>query len=341
MASNGQTLKIGLVGLGWFGIKWARLIAQTHGVELTAICSRSAERGDEVASQFGAPTVYQDYQKLVERDDLDAVCVITEVNRHAEVTLAALACDKHVYVEKPLSPNLADHDRIIELAQQKKRTVLVGYNNRYTPMLVQLKARIDRGELGQLVALASRRNCCPSILDLPRYQGDNVPPLIIEPGIHTSDLFIWLTGSKPRHVYAHSRNVSGRSVADTWMAMVVMTDGTCGTMEQVWHLPENAPMVMDRRIEIIGTKATAEIADQRGDHYVWGEKVEHLNPSASVDMYGHYVWPGIGEQFADFADSIHTGRSPHGASPHDSRAAVELALAMVQSAQTGEVVCLG
>ncbi|MBH04829.1 MAG: hypothetical protein CMJ20_00760 [Phycisphaeraceae bacterium] len=340
MASDQQILKIGLVGLGWFGTKWARLIAQTTGVELTAICSRSAERGHEIANQYDKPTVYQDYHQLVERDDLDAVCVLTEVNRHAEVTMAALACDKHVYVEKPLSTNLSDHDDIIQLAQQRARTVLVGYNNRYTPMLVELKARINRGELGQIVSIASRRNCCQSILSLPRYQGAEVPPLIIEPGIHTSDLFIWLTGSRPQRIYAHKRSISGRSVADTWMALVVMGDGTCGTMEQVWHVPQNAPMVMDRRIEVIGTKATAEIADQRGDHYVWGETIEHLNPIASVDMYGRFVWPGFSEQFSDFIDSIRNHRTPHGASPGDSRAAVELALGIVQSAQTGEVVCL-
>ena len=340
MASDGQILKIGLVGLGWFGEQWARLISQTDGVELTAVCSRSRERCNEIARRHGVPSVYQDYHKLVEREDLAAVCVITEVNRHAEVTLAALECEKHVYVEKPLSANLADHDRIIALAGAKERFVLVGYNNRYTPMLVDLKARIDRGDLGKLVVLASRRNCCQSILNLTRYQGPDVPPLIVEPGIHTSDLFIWLSGSSPQRVYAHARNIAGRPFADTWMAMVVMADGTCGTMEQVWHLPEKAPMVMDHRLEVIGTQATAEIADQRSDHYVWGEQVQHLNPSAPVDMYGRCVWPGIGEQFADFVSSVRNGRPPHCASPRDSRAAVELALAIVQSAETGAEVCL-
>ena len=340
MAGGGQALRIGLVGLGWFGQKWARLIAETEGVELAAICSRSGERGDEIARRHGVAAVHRDYRELVERDDLAAVCVITEVNRHAEVVQAALECDKHVYVEKPLSANLADHDSITALAERKKRVVLVGYNNRYTPLLVDLKARIDRGELGQLVAIASRRNCCQSILELPRYQGVDVPPLIVEPGIHTSDLLLWLTGSRPERVYAHKRNIAGRAMADTWMAMVVMADGACGTMEQVWHVPENAPMVMDRRLEVIGTKATVEIADQRGDYVLWGEKVQHLHPYAPVDMYGRYIWPGFREQFADFIHAIRTGRPPHGASPADSRAAVEMALAIVKSAETGEVVRL-
>lgn len=340
MESDGQALRIGLVGLGWFGEKWARLIAETDGVELAAVCSRNGDRGSEIAQRHGVEAVYQDYRELVARDDLAAVCVITEVNRHAEAVQAALECDKHVYVEKPLSASLADHDRIIALAQKKGRSVLVGYNNRYTPLLVDLKGRIDRGELGPLVAIASRRNCCQSILELPRYQGADVPPLIVEPGIHTSDLLLWLTGSKPERVYAHKRNVAGRAMADTWMAMVVMADGTCGTMEQVWHVPDKAPMVMDRRLEVIGSKATVEIADQRGDYVLWGEKVEHLHPYAPVDMYGRQVWPGFREQFTDFVDAIRNGRPPHGASPRDSREAVELALAVVQSAETGEAVNL-
>ena len=90
MRADDGALRIGLVGLGWFGEKWARLIHRTEGVELAAVCSRNAERGGQIASRLGAPDVYQDYRELVTKDDLDAVCVITEVNRHAEVTLAAL-----------------------------------------------------------------------------------------------------------------------------------------------------------------------------------------------------------------------------------------------------------
>ena len=309
-------------------------------MELAAVCSRNAERGREIAERDGVAEVYQDYRKLVAREDLDAVCVVTEVNRHAEVTQAALEGGKHVYVEKPLSASLADHDRIGALAAEKGRVVLVGYNNRYTPVLVNLKDRIERGQLGQLVSIAARRNCRRSVLSLPRYQGDGIPPLIIEPGIHTSDLFIWLTGSRPERVYAQKRNVGGGALADTWMALVTMADGTCGTIEQVWQVPENAPMVMDRRVEVIGTEATAEVADQGGDYVLWGEKVEHLHPYSILDMYGRWVWPGFQDQWADFVGAIREGRTPHGASVQDSRAAVELALAMVESATTGEVVCL-
>ena len=61
MASEKQTVKIGLVGLGWFGAQWARLIAQTDGIELTAVCSRTAERGREIADQYDGPVRPRSY----------------------------------------------------------------------------------------------------------------------------------------------------------------------------------------------------------------------------------------------------------------------------------------
>ena len=82
--------KIGVIGLGRFGVQHARVLAQLPHVELTAVCSRSAERAGNVASTYNVPRHYTDYRDLVRDPDVEAIDIVTEVDRHTEIALAAL-----------------------------------------------------------------------------------------------------------------------------------------------------------------------------------------------------------------------------------------------------------
>ena len=337
MKQSDKKLKIGLIGLGKFGEKYARIISESPIMELTAICSRSAERSEEIAALCHPGYVLTDYLELIRIKEIEAVCIVTEANRHAEITLESLAEGKHVFVEKPLSAAVEDHKKVIEMSEKRNLTVLVGYLCRYLPNFVELKNLIDDNAFGRIAAIASRRNAKSSYLNLPRFKG-NVPPLIIEPGIHTSDLFLWLTGSDVQSVYAEKRSLLGHSIADTWMAIVKMKNGVIGTMEQVFLLPEGAPTGMDHRLEIIGTKMTADFLDNGSDYNLWGqESVNYVSPYKPQDIYGKLLFC-IKDELNDFVDSIVKGRKPSGAGPRDCRAAVQLASAAVQSADSGQVI---
>ncbi|NSW89097.1 MAG: Gfo/Idh/MocA family oxidoreductase [Firmicutes bacterium] len=332
-------VKIGLIGLGNFGEKYANIIHYSPRMELSAICSRNEARLQEIAGKYGVKNTYQDYRELVQLPDIDAVCIITEAIRHADITLEALKNGKHVFVEKPLSANLEDHDKVIRLAGEKGLIVLVGYINRYIPNFVKIKSMVESGEIGKIVSIASRRNGRPPNLSLPRYQG-NIPELIIEPGIHTTDLFLWITGSKVTRVFAESRNLLGLPFADTWMVILKMENGVIGTMEQVFHIPEGAPVVMDHRLEVIGTDGTIQFTDPGSDYSFWGSgKTTYFSPYSAENLYGKLIFP-IRDEIEDFASAIQEGRKPSGAGPQDCRAAVEVARAVVESAKSGQVIIL-
>ena len=332
-----RRVKIGLVGLGQFGAKYARIISESPIMELVAVCSRNGERAQELAALYHADYAFTDYSQLLGVEEIEAVCIVTEVNRHAEISVNALSAGKHVFVEKPLSADVKDHDRVIALSREKDLTVLVGYINRYLPNFVELKRLIDEDKFGQIAAIASRRNVKSSYLNLPRFEG-NVPPVIIEPGIHTSDLFLWLTGSPVESVYAEKRNLLGRSIADTWLVIVKMNNGVIGTMEQVFLLPEGAPIGMDHRLEIIGTKKTADFIDTGSDYQIWdADSVHNLAPVKPQEIYGTLSFC-VEIELNDFVHSIRSGKKPSGAGPGDCRAAVQLASAAVRSAERGQVV---
>ena len=71
--------KIGVIGLGRFGVQHARVLAQLPQVELTAVCSRSAERAASVATTYNVPGHYTDYRDLIRDPDVDAIDIVTEV----------------------------------------------------------------------------------------------------------------------------------------------------------------------------------------------------------------------------------------------------------------------
>jgi len=105
--------KIGVVGLGTFGAKHARVLAQLPQVELVGVCSRSADRAKEVAAACDARRWCTDSHDLIQDPDIDAVDIVTEVARHAEVALPALQHGKHVFCEVLVTMSMEEMDRII------------------------------------------------------------------------------------------------------------------------------------------------------------------------------------------------------------------------------------
>ena len=86
----------------------------------------------------------------LERSDIDAVTICVPSGLHAQVAIDALRAGKHVLVEKPIALNLADADRMIQVAREEKLTLGVVLQNRYNTPVQQVRQAIDRGQLGSL-----------------------------------------------------------------------------------------------------------------------------------------------------------------------------------------------
>lgn len=197
--------RIGVIGLGRFGVQHARVLAQLPHVDLTAVCSRSAERAASVASTHDVPKHYTDYRDLIRDPDVEAIDIVTEVDRHTEIALAALGQHKHVFSEILLTDSLDENDRLIEVAEESGAVFMVGFLERFDVRRANVKQKIDAGELGELVSIYGRRNIWRGILDAPRFKPY---PLVIQPGIHTIDQLLWMAGEEVREVYARTRSMA-------------------------------------------------------------------------------------------------------------------------------------
>ncbi|MBM3521248.1 MAG: Gfo/Idh/MocA family oxidoreductase, partial [Alphaproteobacteria bacterium] len=126
-------LRIGVIGLGWFGEIHCETIVGIPNLELAALCTRRPDRLAEQAKKFGIAKTYRDYRDMLADRDIDAVSIVTMWDQHTEPAIAALEAGKHVFLEKPMASTVADCEKIIAAARKAKGILQVGHICRFNP----------------------------------------------------------------------------------------------------------------------------------------------------------------------------------------------------------------
>lgn len=334
-----KPVRLGVVGLGNFGQVHLETLSRMPEFELVGVCSRSAERAAEMAQKYGVRHWYTDPQELANDPDIEAVDVVSEVARHADMMQLMLAAGKHVLVEKPLSARLDETEAVLRLAEEQKRIVMVGYIERYDPRRAMIRQRVASGELGEIVSVYGRRNVGQQYLSWPRFQRW---PLIIEPGIHTVDMLLWLAGSPVRRVYALGRSHNEWQLIDTWWASLEFASGAIGVIEQIWHIPAGtaAEWDQDNFLEVIGTKGTAQMRDPTDAFWVWTNGATRSPDFYLLPEVAGRITGALHNELSYFARCVASGEPPALGTPDEIRHTIRVALAIVESAQQGRPIDL-
>lgn len=150
LMTNLTSLRAGVIGTGFIGPVHIEALRRL-GVPVTAVCG--SERARDVAARWGIPQVYtnHDYRGLIASRDVDVVHITSPNRHHHAQTLAALAAGKHVVCEKPLAMNVRESAELVEAAQRSGRVLAVNYNVRFYPAVLQLRAMVARGDLGEVI----------------------------------------------------------------------------------------------------------------------------------------------------------------------------------------------
>src|SRR5919109_4503945 len=143
-------LRLGVVGLGYWGPNLARNFNALSGCELRWCCDADPEARERWASAFPNARFSEDLDELLSDRELDAIVIATGVPSHAPLALRVLAAGKHCFVEKPLAQSSEDAAGVVEAAQDAGRVLMVGHLLEYHPGVRKLKELLDGGELGTL-----------------------------------------------------------------------------------------------------------------------------------------------------------------------------------------------
>jgi len=151
-------LRVALVGCGAVA-EWHAdngYAALTDSVELAAVCDRRNDRAAAIAAPFGA-RVYKDFDDVLRDGRVEAVDLCVPHPIHASLALKALEAGKHVLVEKPIATNVADAERMVELADRRNLTLCISENYPFLEPFQRARQLIQDGEIGKLVTLRSHR----------------------------------------------------------------------------------------------------------------------------------------------------------------------------------------
>ncbi|MGB7800119.1 Gfo/Idh/MocA family protein [Buttiauxella sp.] len=177
-------LRVGVVGLGGIAQKaWLPVLATSNDWTLQGAFSPTRAKAQMVCDAYRIPYVSSIAELAAQ---CDAVFVHSATSSHYAVVSELLQAGVNVCVDKPLAENLADAERLVELAQQKKRTLMVGFNRRFSPLYRDLKTKMVEGGAS---------------LRMDKHRADSVGPndlrfTLLDDYLHVVDTALWLGGSE-------------------------------------------------------------------------------------------------------------------------------------------------
>jgi len=152
IAGANERLRIGLIGTGGRGTYLGGILARRQEVEITACCDVWRRRARQAAAKFAPQAeVVQDYRRVLERKDVDAVLIATPDHWHTPILLDALAAGKDAFLEKPMTYRIEEGRRIVEAVRRSGRVVQVGTQQKSGPHFLEAKQRFfDSGVIGKV-----------------------------------------------------------------------------------------------------------------------------------------------------------------------------------------------
>lgn len=145
----------GIIGPGSIANKFAQALAQSTNGKLKAIASRSAERAQEFAENFGVERIYTQYHDLMYDPEIDIIYIATPHSHHYQIAKQCLEAGKNVLLEKPLTINAAQTRILIELAKSKGVLFQEALWSRFMPCFSRIKSWLNEGKIGPLYYIQS------------------------------------------------------------------------------------------------------------------------------------------------------------------------------------------
>jgi predicted dehydrogenase len=143
-------LKVGVIGYGYWGPNIVRNFHALPNCKVVAVCDKSPKALQQVSASYQGIACTPDANDIITSKDIDAVAIVTPVSTHYELARQCIANGKHVFVEKPFTATVVQAERLIELAEKKRRTLMVDHIFLFTGAVKKIKELIEQKMLGTL-----------------------------------------------------------------------------------------------------------------------------------------------------------------------------------------------
>lgn len=244
-----MTLKMGIIGLGMMGRHHARVAREVEGVELVAV----ADAMGDPHGVAGDLPLYNSVEDLI-KHGIDAAIVVVPTQFHEEVGITLAEAGVHALIEKPVAHSIEAGERLVAAFDKQGLVGTVGHVERFNPALVELRKRLEQGELGQVYQIHTRRQG-----PFPARIAD--VGVVKDLGSHDIDLTAWLANSSYAEVAAQTAFQSGRQHEDMVTISAKLANGTIINHLVNWLTPfkERLTLVTGERGSFIADTLTADL----------------------------------------------------------------------------------
>jgi predicted dehydrogenase len=332
--------RVALVGAGGMAGVHAECYAALPGAELVGVLDTRPEAAEALAGRHGAKA-FSDFDTMLEELRPDVVDVCCPTPWHVDyVCRAAERAGKlgirGISTEKPMARTLADCEKMIAAVEQAGIPLFVAQVVRFFPEFVQAKQMVDRGAVGAPAAIRTRRGG-----PMPRAWNDWYGNFawsggcILDLIIHDFDWLRWTFGEVKR-VYAKGLNGSKLPGFDYALVTLRFASGAIGHVEGTWNDPGGFKVAL----EIAGDDGLLEYNFNQPTGIAFRAAIAKEEARAGVALPESPMAANPYQlELAHFLDCLEQGVTPS-ITPQDGLEAVRIALAALESLQTGQPITL-
>lgn len=329
-----MTTGIAILGAGRIGRAHARAIASTAGARLVAISDPVVGAAQSIQDTYGC--AIRTIAEIAASDDVDAVAICTPTDTHADLIEQFSRVGKAVFCEKPVDLSLARVQQCLKVVDETKATLMVGFNRRFDPDFMAVKAAIDAGQVGkvEMVTIISRDPGAPPADYITRSGG-----IFRDMTIHDFDVARWLLGEEVESVVAVGAVLTDPAIGklgDYDSVNVILR--TPSGRQAIITNSRRATYGYDQRIEVLGSKGMVSAGNTHESTLEFaGENGFTRPPLLNFFMQRYAI--AYGNEIAAFVGAIANGTQTP-TTGHDGLMALALAEAAVISAKEARTVTL-
>lgn len=234
-------INVAVIGAGSMGKNHARVYSEIEDANLVAVCDSDKETAKNIADKYKA-NYYVDYREMLEKEKIDAISVCVPTKLHKQVALDIIKNKINVLVEKPIATTIEEAKEMIDAAEKNKVKLMVGHIERFNPVVIELKKRIENNELGKILQVhCTRLSLFPQrVIDVG---------VIIDLAIHEIDILEYLIGSKIKRLHAETAQRFHSSHEDLLIGTIRFENDILGVINANWLTPKKV-----REIKVTGEK---------------------------------------------------------------------------------------
>ena len=346
-----KTYGFGIIGCGMISDFHSAAITDIKNGKLVAVSSRKAENSQRLVDRYSIQA-YSDYNEMLNRDDIDIVCVCTPSGAHMEPAVAAAEAGKHVIIEKPLEITLERCDAIIESCEKANVRLCAIFNSRFSDASQLVKDTVSSGRLGQLTLGDAyvkwyRSQDYYDSGDWRGTMGLDGGGALMNQSIHAIDFLQYVMGPV-ESIQAFTDTLAHKriDVEDVAVAALRFKNGALGVVEGTTAVYPGSL----KKFEFSGTKGTIVLEEE--DIITWEFEEEEPEDAEIKQQFTEKKSGGGGasdprainndnhrRQMINLIQSIENN-IPHLVDGREGRKAVEIILAIYQSSKAGKTVHL-